>query len=127
MPLTTVNWDDDHKDDKVSPHWDTHVENFPKLKDRLCPPFDQGLTALVTDLAERDQLKRTLVVAIGEFGRTPKIGAISQNAMTETSGRDHWPHAFTACAGWRSGARWSGLWQHDRQRRVCEGPTGDAR
>lgn len=96
VPLTTVNWDDDHKDDKVSPHWDTHVENFPKLKDRLCPPFDQGLTALVTDLAERGQLERTLVVAIGEFGRTPRIGAISQNAMTQSSGRDHWPHAFTA-------------------------------
>lgn len=96
VPLVTVNWDDDHKDDKVSPHWDTHVQNFPKLKDRLCPPFDQAMAALVTDLAERGQLARTLVVAIGEFGRTPKIGAISQNAMTESSGRDHWPHAFTA-------------------------------
>lgn len=94
--LVTVNWDDDHKDDKVSPHWDTHVENFPKLKARLCPPFDRALATFLQDLDQRGLLEKTLVVALGEFGRTPKVGAISQNNMTESSGRDHWPHAFTA-------------------------------
>src|SRR5690606_25125063 len=91
-----VNWDDDHKDDKVSPHWDTHVDNFPKLKDRLCPPFDRGLAAFVADLHERGLLETTLVVAVGEFGRTPLIGTVTQNSMTLPTGRDHWPHAFTA-------------------------------
>jgi hypothetical protein len=51
-------------------------------------------------------LATTLVVALGEFGRTPKIGLITQNGMTEKTGRDHWPHAFTtllAGAGVRGG------------------------
>lgn len=95
VPLITVNWDDDHKSDKVSPHWDTHVENFPKLKDRLCPPFDRAVAAFVADLHERGLLETTLVVALGEFGRTPKVGVVTQNNMTKPTGRDHWPHAFT--------------------------------
>ncbi|MBI1313097.1 DUF1501 domain-containing protein [bacterium] len=96
VSLVTVNWDDEHKDDKVSPHWDTHVENFPKLKDRLCPPFDRAMSAFLTDLADRGLLESTLVVALGEFGRSPKIGLVTQNGMTKRTGRDHWPHAFTA-------------------------------
>ena len=96
VSLVTVNWDDDHKDDKVSPHWDTHVENFPKLKDRLCPPFDRAMSTFLTDLADRGLLESTLVVALGEFGRSPKIGLVTQNGMTKRTGRDHWPHAFTA-------------------------------
>ena len=96
VPLVTVNWDDDHKDDKVSPHWDTHVENFPKLKDRLCPVFDRAMATFLADLDERGLLESTLVVALGEFGRSPKVGLVTQNGMTKKTGRDHWPHAFTA-------------------------------
>lgn len=95
VSLVTVNWDDDHKTDKVSPHWDTHVDNFPKLKDRLCPPFDQSFSAFLEDLGQSGLLESTMVVALGEFGRTPKIGVVTQNGQTEKSGRDHWPHAFT--------------------------------
>ena len=91
-----MNWDDDTRMDKVSPHWDTHHQNFPKLKDSLCPVFDRGFSALLDDLHTRGLLETTLVVALGEFGRTPKIGLITQNGMTEKTGRDHWPHAFTA-------------------------------
>lgn len=96
VPLVTVNWDDDHKDDKVSPHWDTHVDNFPKLRDRLCPPFDRAYSAFVEDLAAGGLLETTLIVAVGEFGRTPRVGSVTQNNMTRPTGRDHWPHAFTA-------------------------------
>lgn len=96
VSLVTVNWDDDHKDDKVSPHWDTHEENFPKLKDRLCPPFDRAMSAFLADLDERGLLDTTLVVALGEFGRSPRIGLVTQNGQTKKTGRDHWPHAFTA-------------------------------
>lgn len=96
VPLVTVNWDDEHKDDKVSPHWDTHVDNFPKLRDRLCPPFDRGLATFFEDLDQRGLLASTLVVVIGEFGRTPRVGFVSQNGMTSKTGRDHWPHAFSA-------------------------------
>jgi hypothetical protein len=95
VSLVTVNWDDIHKADKVSPHWDTHAENFPKLKDRLCPPFDRAVAMFLDDLHQRGLLETTLVVALGEFGRTPKVGMFSQNGMTKPTGRDHWPHAFT--------------------------------
>ena len=61
--------------------WDTHAQNFPTIKNTLAPPLDQGLSALLGDLADRRLLKNTLVVMMGEFGRTPKI---NQNA-----GRDH--------------------------------------
>ena len=96
IPLVTVNWDDDTKFDKVSPHWDTHHDNFKKLKHDLCPPFDRAFSGFLADLDDRGLLNSTLVVALGEFGRTPKIGVITQNGMTQKTGRDHWPHAFTA-------------------------------
>ncbi len=61
--------------------WDTHVQNFPTIKNTLAPPIDQGVSALLDDLASRGLLNQTLVVMMGEFGRTPKI---NRNA-----GRDH--------------------------------------
>lgn len=95
VSLVTVNWDDESRGNKVSPFWDTHNHNFPSLKDRLAPRFDQSFSALLEDLDARGLLETTLIVATGEFGRTPKIGQIVQNGMTEKTGRDHWPHAFT--------------------------------
>jgi hypothetical protein len=79
-------------------NWDTHGDNFNQLKTRHLPPFDQGLSALLSDLDERGLLKETLVVAVGEFGRTPQINA--------TAGRDHWSGVFSAVfagAGVRGG------------------------
>ncbi len=61
--------------------WDTHQQNFTTLKNGLAPPFDQGLSALIEDLAARGRLAETLVVVMGEFGRTPKINP--------NAGRDH--------------------------------------
>jgi hypothetical protein len=61
--------------------WDTHQQNFPTIKDTLAPPLDQGLAALIGDLAERGLLDSTLVVMMGEFGRTPKVNP--------NAGRDH--------------------------------------
>jgi hypothetical protein len=68
--------------------WDTHSDNFKSCKERLVPTTDNGLSALLDDLKERGLLETTLVVWMGEFGRTPKINALA--------GRDHWPQ--TACA-----------------------------
>lgn len=79
-------------------NWDTHGSNFTQLKDRLLPPFDQGLAALLTDLDERGLLASTLVIAVGEFGRTPTINP--------GAGRDHWSGVFSALvagAGVRGG------------------------
>ncbi len=61
--------------------WDTHAQNFTSIKNTLAPPLDKGVAALVEDLAERGLLEDTLVVMMGEFGRTPKING--------NAGRDH--------------------------------------
>lgn len=68
--------------------WDTHGNNFPLLKDSLLPPADRGLAALVEDLADRGMLDSTLVVALGEFGRSPRVNV--------NAGRDHWPFCYNA-------------------------------
>lgn len=76
VPLVTVNWE---RDDA---YWDTHKNNFVDLKQKLLPNFDRGCSALLDDLAARGMLDDTLVVCLGEFGRTPKIN--------KAAGRDHW-------------------------------------
>jgi hypothetical protein len=68
-------------------HWDTHRKNTWSLKEVLCPPFDQGVSALIEDLSDRGMLDNTLVVVTTEFGRTPRIN--------DLAGRDHWPNAFS--------------------------------
>ncbi|HEV7402073.1 MAG TPA: DUF1501 domain-containing protein [Chthoniobacteraceae bacterium] len=68
-------------------HWDTHLDNFNKLKNSLVPPMEQSYTALLDDLHERGLLETTLVVWMGEFGRTPKIN--------KDAGRDHWPGCYS--------------------------------
>lgn len=96
VSLITVNWQDETKVDGVNTCWDTHQHSFAKLKDLLCPTFDRAFAAFLEDLHQRGLLETTLVVAVGEFGRTPKLGQFSQSANTQKTGRDHWPHAFTA-------------------------------
>lgn len=71
--------------------WDTHFDNFETLKSKLLPKFDAGLSALVGDLADRGMLGRTLVMAFGEFGRTPRIGVGDAGG----TGRSHWPDCYT--------------------------------
>lgn len=75
-----------------APTWDTHAKNNSRVKSVLCPQFDVGFSALIEDLETRGLLDETLVVAVGEFGRTPKFNA--------QGGRDHWGHVFSlALAG----------------------------
>ncbi|RPI83210.1 MAG: DUF1501 domain-containing protein, partial [Planctomycetaceae bacterium] len=76
VPLVTVNWE---RDDA---YWDTHAKNFIDLKGKLCPNLDQGFSALLDDMGQRGLLADTLIVWLGEFGRTPQINA--------AAGRDHW-------------------------------------
>jgi hypothetical protein len=91
--LVHVNWPREGGDEAVSnPMWDTHAQNADRLQDVLCPQFDVTFTALIEDLEQRGLLAETLVVAVGEFGRTPKINP--------HGGRDHWGHVFSlALAG----------------------------
>lgn len=87
--------------------WDTHRDHFPLLKRSLLPYTDRALAALLEDLASRGLLDDTLVVAMGEFGRTPRLGQITSAAGATANGRDHWPHCYTvllAGGGIRGGA-----------------------
>jgi hypothetical protein len=95
VSLVTVNWQDESKIDGVNTCWDTHQNNFSKLKSLLCPIFDRAFPAFIEDLHQRGLLESTLVVAVGEFGRTPKMGQFEQSANTQKTGRDHWAHAYT--------------------------------
>ena len=91
--LVTVNWPDDGQ-----AFWDTHGDNFPSLKNRLMPPADAAFAALLDDLSARGLLDETLVVWVGEFGRTPRV---------ESGGRQHWPQCYSAVlagGGIRGGA-----------------------
>ncbi len=67
-------------------NWDSHQTIFPRHR-QLIPPADAGLSALIDDLEARGLLESTLVVSMGEFGRTPKINS--------QAGRDHWPNCFS--------------------------------
>jgi uncharacterized protein (DUF1501 family) len=76
VPFVTVNYGG----------WDHHRDLFKTCKSEFMQKFDQGMAALITDLDRRGLLESTLVIALGEFGRTPKIN--------KDSGRDHWPGAM---------------------------------
>ncbi|MBA4187267.1 MAG: DUF1501 domain-containing protein [Planctomycetaceae bacterium] len=80
--LACISWAPD-----ANATWDTHGDNFGKLKNQLLPPFDLGFSRLLTDLTDRGLLERTLVVVMGEIGRTPKING--------GAGRDHWEHCYS--------------------------------
>ncbi len=81
--LVCVSWAPD-----ANATWDTHGNNFKKLKGELLPQFDAASSSLLTDLADRGRLDRTLVLFMGEFGRTPKING-------NGAGRDHWNFCYS--------------------------------
>ena len=100
VPFVQVNWS--QYVEAMTPGcdfgWDTHIDNFELLQDRHCPIFDRAMSALLEDLHQRGLLESTLVIAMGEFGRTPRIN----NRMA----RDHWSRCYSslwAGAGLRPG------------------------
>ncbi len=72
--------------------WDTHVDNWGRLKNTLLPQLDRGLEALLDDLESSGRLSETLVVVMGEFGRTPRISTLPGS---DVPGRDHWAHVYS--------------------------------
>src|SRR5205814_891055 len=95
--LVSVYWHYEGPDD--SPVWDTHWNNFQHLRERLLPPADRAIATVLHDLSLRGLLDDTLVIVMGEFGRTPRIN--------HKAGRDHWPHVqsiLLAGAGLRGGS-----------------------
>ena len=96
------------------PGYDTHDKNFIELKTPLLPKLDAAYAALLDDLADRGMLERTLVICMGEFGRTPKV-----NAQT---GRDHYPKVNSICVS-GAGVRMDGH-VHGRTSDKCEHVVG---
>jgi uncharacterized protein (DUF1501 family) len=90
VPFVQVNWSDhvEAEEDAGDGGWDHHYRNFQIMQDRHAPWLDRAFSALIGDLHERGLLASTLVVAVGEFGRAPKIN--------DKAGRDHWEHCYSA-------------------------------
>ena len=92
VPIVTVICAAGDLNGSVGDNWDTHGNNFNRLKNNLLPPFDRAASALLEDLHQRGRLGETLVVFLTEFGRTPKING--------AAGRDHYPYCYSvALAG----------------------------
>jgi len=83
VSLVSVNWHQDGKN-----FWDTHGNNFNRLKHDLIPPADTALAALLDDLSDRGMLADTIVAWVGEFGRRPEI-------TKANAGREHWPFCYS--------------------------------
>jgi len=89
-----VNWPKVANSDNHS--WDVHVGLTQRMKTQSGPMLDAGLSTLIKDLDERGLLKETLVVAVGEFGRSPQRGVSTSGNQNGDDGRDHWPYCYTA-------------------------------
>ena len=88
-----VNWPKVANTDNHS--WDVHAGLSKRMKNQSAPMLDAGLSALIADLDERGLLKDTLVVAVGEFGRSPQRGVSTSGNENNDDGRDHWPYCYT--------------------------------
>jgi len=91
--MVTLSWAPD-----ANATWDTHGNNFKKLKNTLLPQFDAAYASLLDDLKQRGMLERTIVAVLGDFGRSPKVNA--------NAGRDHWNYCYSvlmAGGGFRRG------------------------
>jgi uncharacterized protein (DUF1501 family) len=76
--------------------WDVHVDLPKRMKTQSAPMLDQGLSGLIADLDDRGMLSETLVIAVGEFGRSPQRGVSTSGNGNSADGRDHWPYCYTA-------------------------------
>jgi uncharacterized protein (DUF1501 family) len=76
--------------------WDVHVGLSGRMKNQSAPMLDGGVSSLIADLDERGLLNDTLVVVVGEFGRSPQRGVSTSGNGNSDDGRDHWPYCYTA-------------------------------
>lgn len=91
--VVQVNWPKVANSDNHS--WDVHTGLSARMKNQSAPMLDSGLSALLADLDQRGLLAETLVLAIGEFGRSPKRGVSTSGNGNSDDGRDHWPYCYT--------------------------------
>lgn len=118
VPLVQVNLGDSNV-------WDTHENNFGRLKKDLLPPFDRAVSALIDDLDARGLFDDILVVVTGEFGRTPRIGVqvVKEGAGAKPDGRDHWPSVFSLLAFGAGVGRGGVLGSSDRNAALPTSPS----
>ena len=90
-----VNWPSVANGDPETTAWDTHASNFGPLKNLHCPVLDKALSALIEDLDQRGMFEDTLLVCLGEFGRSPRLGVSTSGNTNSPDGRDHWPYCYT--------------------------------
>lgn len=94
--LVQLNWPSVANGDPETTAFDTHAANFGPLKNLHCPVLDRTLAALLDDMDKRGLLESTLLVAVGEFGRSPRLGVSTSGNTNAPDGRDHWPYCYTA-------------------------------
>lgn len=102
--------------------WDVHVGLPKRMKDQSAPMLDAGLSGLITDLDQRGMLDETLVVAVGEFGRSPQKGVSTSGNGNSADGRDHWPYCYTAAI---AGAGIKRGYVHGKSDRTGSAPVED--
>ncbi|MBL9092533.1 MAG: DUF1501 domain-containing protein [Planctomycetaceae bacterium] len=103
--------------------WDHHVGLTERMKNRSAPMLDGGLSAFIADLDDRGLLDETLVVAVGEFGRSPEKGVSTSGNGNSADGRDHWPYCFTAVV---AGAGTKRGYVHGKSDKTASAPLEDA-
>ncbi len=102
--------------------WDHHVGLSDRMKTRSAPMLDTGLSAFIKDMDQRGLLEDTLVVAVGEFGRSPQRGVSTSGNNNSADGRDHWPYCYTAVV---AGAGTKRGYVHGKSDKTASAPTDD--
>ncbi len=103
--------------------WDTHRDLSKRMKTQAAPMLDTGASALIADLDQRQLLDETLVVFVGEFGRSPQRGVSTSGNDNQDDGRDHWPYCYTACL---AGAGIKRGYVHGESDKTASAPLRDA-
>jgi Protein of unknown function (DUF1501) len=102
--------------------WDQHSDLSTRMKNQSGPMFDNGLSGLIEDLDQRGMLEETLLVAIGEFGRSPQRGVSTSGNDNSADGRDHWPYCYT---GLIAGAGIKRGYVHGKSDETASAPVED--
>jgi len=113
-----INWPKVANSDNHS--WDVHVGLSSRMKNQAAPMLDAGVSALIEDLEDRGMLKDTLVVVVGEFGRSPRRGVSTSGNSNTDDGRDHWPYCYTAMI---AGAGIKRGYVHGKSDKTASAPT----
>jgi uncharacterized protein (DUF1501 family) len=102
--------------------WDHHAGLTQRMKNQSGPMLDTGLTALISDMDQRGLLEDTLVVAVGEFGRSPQKGVSTSGNNNSADGRDHWPYCYTGVV---AGAGTKRGYVHGKSDKTASAPLED--